>query len=179
MEDLEEYLQPKADHASLIVQPANGDKEGADNNSGEVEILAEKKFEIFNASMRLKLKSERKAQEQRQWTISVLDREVVIRGMVEKFVVAVTGVEDFVSGAISSNPQAALAWSAVCFGLQASRPLVCVCGSCFAIQAVKDEMLNSFSIVREKPYQRTSILCRRPRSHVEHDPTLRHSRKYV
>jgi len=68
-----------------------------------------------------KLKTEVGKLEAHNWKVSVRGEEVRIEDVVEKFVGVVACAKDFVGQAVSTNPHAALAWSAVCFGLQVSR----------------------------------------------------------
>ena len=103
-----------------------GDADTANSPEKSDEAL-KVEFETFSASMRPKLKAKVEELENHKWKISVLKRNVTIEDSVKKFVHLVAGVKDFVSAAVSPNPHAQLAWSAVCFGLQvilvlASRP---------------------------------------------------------
>jgi N-terminal domain of NWD NACHT-NTPase len=121
MNDLTSLLLPNANHSSSNKRPVNGDNGDTVDRSEIPKIALESQFENFNTLMKSRLTGEIEALEKHKWKISVRKWEVEVNDMVKKFVDIVAGAKDFVGAAVSTNPQAALAWSAVCFGLQVSR----------------------------------------------------------
>jgi hypothetical protein len=84
----------------------------------------ESQFEVLNSLMRSELDNRVKDFDKHNWTIPVRRGEIDITEIVEKCVDIIALAKDFVGTALSTNPQAALAWAAVCFGLQVG--LLCV-----------------------------------------------------
>jgi hypothetical protein len=125
MDELRKALWPNADHSSLVTQTANSDDGEASNKADNLKMTLESQFENFNTAMVTKLKTEVGKLEAHNWKVSVRGEEVRIEDVVEKFVGVVACAKDFVGQAVSTNPHAALAWSAVCFGLQVSRQSFC------------------------------------------------------
>ena len=125
MEELRKALWPNADHSSLVTRTVDSDDGEASNKADNPKMTLESQFENFNTAMHTKLKTEVDNLEAHNWKVSVRGEEVRIEDMVKKFVGVVECAKDFVGQAVSTNPHAALAWSAVCFGLQVSRHSPC------------------------------------------------------
>lgn len=125
MEELRKALWPNADHSSLVTQTVDGNDGEASNKADNLKMTLESQFENFNTAMLRKLKAKVDNLEAHNWKVSVRGEEVRIEDVVEKFVDVVACAKDFVGQALSTNPHAALAWSAVCFGLQVSRHSFC------------------------------------------------------
>jgi hypothetical protein len=88
-------------------------------------ITQEPQFEDICNLTTSKLKGDIDALEKRAWKIPIRNGEVKVKDLIEKSVHVLAGAKDFIGVAVSTNPQAALAWSAVCFGLQVTRtPLI-------------------------------------------------------
>jgi hypothetical protein len=77
----------------------------------------ESQFEVLNSLMRSELDNRVKDFDKHNWTIPVRRGEIDITKIVEKCVDIIALAKDFVGMALSTNPQVALAWAAVCFGL--------------------------------------------------------------
>jgi hypothetical protein len=122
MNDLTSLLR-NPNHSSLGKQPASGDDGDTVDRLEKPKIALESQFENFNTLMKSRLTRDIEALEKHKWKISVQKWEVEVNDVVKKFVDIVAGAKDFVGAAVSTNPQAALAWSAVCLGLQVSRSL--------------------------------------------------------
>jgi N-terminal domain of NWD NACHT-NTPase len=118
MNDLTSVLLPNTNHPSSSKRSANGYDGDAIDRSERPKIALELQFENFNTLMRSRLMGAVEALEKHKWKISVRNWEVEVEDMVKIFVDIVAGAKGFVGAAVSANPQAALAWSAVCFGLQ-------------------------------------------------------------
>jgi hypothetical protein len=56
--------------------------------------------------------------EDHRWKVPLIKGEVEVVEVVEKFVDVIALAQNFVGTALQSNPSGALAWSAVCFGIQ-------------------------------------------------------------
>src|SRR5271155_3280630 len=125
MEELRKALWPNADHSSLVIQTVDSDDRDASNKADNLRMTLELQFETFNTAMLTKLKAEVDNLEAHHWKVSVRGEEVRIEDVVEKFVDIVACAKDFVGQALLTNPHAALAWSAVCFGLQVSGHSFC------------------------------------------------------
>lgn len=121
MNDLTSLLLSNENHSSSGKRPVNGDDGDTLDKSEKPKIALQSQFENFNISMESRLRKDIKALEKHKWKISVRKWEVEVKDVVKSFVDIVAGAKDFVGTALSTNPQAALAWSAVCFGLQVGR----------------------------------------------------------
>jgi len=146
IEDLEDILDPNANHSGSGTRSVNRDAaDGSDN----AERRLEERFDNFNALMKSKLTAEVKELERHEWRISVQDHENKVIDMAKKFVDVVSCAKDFIGTALSTNPHAALAWSGVCFALQVSQSLLYICGPCSSNQAIKRVQSQHETLVRE------------------------------
>jgi len=125
MEELRKALWPNADHSSLVTQTVDSDDGEASNKADNLKMTLESQFENFNTAMLTKLKAEVENLEAHNWKVSVREGEVRIEDVVKRFADIVACAKDFIGQALSTNPHAALAWSAVCFGLQVSTHSCC------------------------------------------------------
>lgn len=125
IEDLEDILCPNANRSGSGTRSENRDAaDGSDNG----ERRLEERFDTFNALMKSKLNAEVDKLERHEWRISAQDHEIKVIDMAKKFVDVVSCAKDFIGNALSTNPQAALAWFGVCFALQVSQSALYVCG---------------------------------------------------
>ena len=84
----------------------------------EKALLSESEFVSFNKSIESRLRDKVKELKDHKWKVPLIKREMEVVEVVEKFVGVITLAQNFVGTALASNPSGALAWSAVCFGIQ-------------------------------------------------------------
>jgi hypothetical protein len=84
----------------------------------EKALPSESEFVDFNKSMESRLRDKVKELEDHRWKVPLIKREMEVVEVVEKFIDVIALAQNFVGTALASNPSGALAWSAVCFGIQ-------------------------------------------------------------
>jgi hypothetical protein len=81
-------------------------------------VQSESEFVDFNKSMESGLRGKVKELEDHKWKIPFMKGEMEVMDVVEKFIDVTALAQNFVGAALASSPSGALAWSAVCFGIQ-------------------------------------------------------------
>jgi len=114
MEDFRKALWPNANQFGLATQ--------ADNSKDEDDVNeAEKQFKDFQTAMKTRLEADVLKLKKHKLSIPWRGEKVELEDIAKKFVGVVASAQGFVGQALSTNPQAALAWAGVCFGLQVRR----------------------------------------------------------
>jgi len=81
-------------------------------------IPSESEFIGFNKSMESGLRGKVEELKNHKWKVPLIKGEMEVVEVVEKFVDVIALAQNFVGAALASNPSGALAWTAVCFGIQ-------------------------------------------------------------